>query len=336
MSPVTPQGQQTAKKMTQVTQMPVSQQLDKMAYQKLEELRTKFKSEISYRGQNQKDTTIKQDPTPALKTCESAQITSVTPATIRPGWPLTIKGCGFLSVTDLLMYDPKGPNDAFSEPWYLKIDKLTDTEIETRIPKVDTNGGIGFFTKPIPISVRMYSLGEKSGYSNPGNLVLEPNMEIYIVQGLKPAKLRSCSVPAMIDSEAGINTVFHCQFLNAPQLYPNKSGESCNFIDILFWGKKLEEGFTFENVDVIYERFCYTTDNTWESIIANNKCAWGGVPLGANSITAKIVEKNLDSFKGTPFVPKISVEWNTFENGALLYKWAIFVRGPEGLASFGF
>jgi hypothetical protein len=344
--PGTSQGQHTtAQIMSQVTRVPVSKKLEMMVHQKHQELKLNLKSELSYRGQTQKETLPKRVSSPTLRTCESAQITSVilpnstTPTTIRPGEPLNIKGCGFSSITYLLMYDPKGPNDAFSKPWYLPIEKLTDTEIKTHIPIVNPNGGIGFFKKPIPISVRTLNK-PKNEYSNPGNLVLEPNMEIYIVQGLTPAKLGSFG--ALIQSYGGINTVFHASSINT-KTYTEMGGT-----DILFWGKKLEEGFTFENAQVIWDVFCYTTDHNWESVHGNYKCAnWEG-QTGSNYFSSNIfvnkgeLDQPIDNFKGTPSIPRLSIQWELSSQGkggvygAILYKWAIFVRGPEGLASFGF
>jgi hypothetical protein len=290
------------------------------AGQKLEQLRSALREESSLRkrGRPQKAEGLE------LRDCTIPGISSVSPfPTIRPGDMLYVDGCGFSKNTEIILYDPKGANDAFHAPLNLIVRKRESTKIQAEIHRV-MQGALHPFVKPLSVAIRAHDWSKpKNPYSNSIQLTLEPNLDIYKLHGISSYFENGPSwlCGSMQTEQEGSHMVFHY-----PKAYPPSGTQTCKGTDVIVPGGPLREGLTFEGL--YFSSMVMKNDlGTWE----------GSSPFDTQEVLATVVEKNLHTMKGKAFLPKIQVEWIAppHENMdmAVVYYWAVFVRAPEGFAS---
>jgi len=284
-----------------------SREFETAARQKIDELKLSLRSASMTETEKSPREVIGGE----IRGCDSPIITSVWPDnTVHPGKILYVEGCGFSANTAILMYDPKGPNDAFAKPFQLIIRKQDTERIEAVVRKVES-GALHPFTKPLSVAIRAHDWSKPSRpYSNFIQLVLEPNMDIYELQGITAAKIEmggpsyNCDFIEIVDG--GKYTVAH---------YTKKNSVHCYGIDTIVAGFKLSEYVTFEGL--------YFSSSDLKSVSP------------VNFGEASLVETDLDSMKGKSFVPRIQVSWRTLDRGdsAVAYEFVVFVKAPEGFAS---
>jgi len=251
------------------------------------------------------------------------QITDIFPKSAKPGSPILIKGIGFPSNPEAVLYDPTSEVLGLYPPYnsaMLNIKKSTATTIEAELPRVKDG-----FSPLVPISgprevlIRVRDSDKKQYSNNSPSFTLFPNMVVGVYHHSGPSNIEKNGTQVLWNHGDlyVTGTVFHLL----------SSVDICKGTDILVQGLTMPQGWSLEGFEFgVSGTYCYDSQKG-EFQTANA----GGYPKCSFFTNLAELDQDLKNIKGQTFLPKASVSWVLSRQSGFSYSYTILVRKPEGL-----